>query len=169
MLEALRALSQGDFGRSQQLRAQAFEMARASSGKIDAQPFSWIADADMRLGPFLEAILNGRYYWVPFQCIRAIEIDAPEDLRDVVWMPARITLVNKGESVGLIPSRYPGSEVSADASIRLARKTEWLTPGPDIHVALGQRMLATDQGEYPLMDIRSISLDSKAIPESADG
>ncbi|MCP4408409.1 MAG: virulence protein SciE type [Gammaproteobacteria bacterium] len=169
LLDALRLLSQDDFGQSQQLRAQAFEMARASSGKINAQPFSWIADADMRLGPLLEAIINGRYYWIPFQYLRSIEIDAPEDLRDVVWMPATITLVNGGEFVGLIPSRYPGSETSADSSIRLARKTEWSSPGPNIHVALGQRMLATNQGEYPLMDIRSIALDAEATPEVVDG
>ena len=33
----------------------------------------------------------------------------PEDLRDVVWMPAHLQFENGGESVALIPTRYPGS------------------------------------------------------------
>jgi type VI secretion system protein ImpE len=169
LLEALGLFARGDFEQSARLRAQAFEMAPASSGRIDCQPFGWIADADMRLGPLLEAIVNGRYYWVPFQYIRAIEVEAPADLRDVVWLPATITLVNGGKSVGLIPVRYPGSELSSDPAVRLARKTQWSSPLPSIHVALGQRMLVTDQGEYSLMDVRSISLDSEEPPETVDG
>ena len=39
---------------------------RPRAATIDGQPFEWIADADSRLGPVLEAIINGRYYWVPF-------------------------------------------------------------------------------------------------------
>ena len=35
--------------------------------------FEWIADADDRLGPVLEAIVNGRYYWVPFERVRRIQ------------------------------------------------------------------------------------------------
>ena len=31
------------------------------AGDIDGRPFEWIADADSRLGPVLEAIVNGRY------------------------------------------------------------------------------------------------------------
>ena len=39
---------------------------RRRPGDIDGRPFEWIADADTRLGPVLEAVINGRYYWVPF-------------------------------------------------------------------------------------------------------
>ena len=75
-------------------------------------------------------------------------------------MPGYFTWANGGETVGLIPSRYPGSQASADGSIRLARKTEWLAQDADVYVGAGQRMLATDQGEYPLLDVREISLDT---------
>ena len=77
---------------------------------INGQPFEWIADADSRLGPVLEAVINGRYYWVPFARLAAVTIEAPEDLRDVVWMPAHLQFENGGEAVALIPTRYPGSE-----------------------------------------------------------
>jgi hypothetical protein len=111
--------------------------------------FDWIADADMRLGPVLEAILNGRYYWIPFSRTRRIEIEKPEDLRDLVWMPAHFEFANGGEAVGLIPTRYPGSETSEDGAICLARKTVWQEVSPGVFHGLGQRLLATDKGEYP--------------------
>jgi type VI secretion system protein ImpE len=97
---------------SQALREQALEAAPASSGRIDGEPFAWIADADGRLGPMLEIILDGRYSWVPFQHLRRWFWRSRSDLRDLVWAPAHITWANGGEAVAFVPSRYPGSESS---------------------------------------------------------
>ena len=163
LMEALRLTAQEQYAQAAEVRDQAFEAAPTSSGTLDGQPFQWIADADVRLGPVLEVIVNGRYYWVPFQRIRSIRLEEPVDLRDMVWMPAQLTWANGGEAVGLIPTRYPGSQASTDGAIRLARKTDWLQPAQDLYLGLGQRMLATDAGEFPLMDIRLIELDTEAV------
>ena len=40
----------------------------------------------------------------------------------------------------------------------MARTTEWVDRDGDTHIGLGQRLLATDQGEFPLMDVREIEL-----------
>jgi type VI secretion system protein ImpE len=159
LIEALRLTAQGNIARSQELRGQAFEAAPASRGRIDGQPFQWIGDADARLGPLLEALVNGRYCWVPWTRIRRVQMEPPADLRDVVWMPARFEWTNGGEAFGLIPTRYPGSESNPDEAIRLARRTEWLDQGHELCCGLGQRMLATDAGEHPLMEIRDVELD----------
>ena len=147
---------------AQELRARAFEAAPTSPGTLDGQAFEWIADADMRLGPVCEAIINGRYYWVPFARLSRVDIEAPADLRDVVWMPAHFEFTNGGETVGVIPTRYPGSESDDDPLVRLARKTTWQEGAPDMFVGVGQRILTTDAGEHPLMDIRSIRFDAAA-------
>ena len=39
-----------------------------------------------------------------------VTVEEPADLRDVVWMPAHLQFENGGDSVALIPTRYPGSE-----------------------------------------------------------
>ncbi|MGA7979422.1 MAG: type VI secretion system accessory protein TagJ [Chromatiaceae bacterium] len=168
LLEALQLTAAGEDAKAAPLRDDAFAAAPATSGMIDGQPFDWIADADLRLGPVLEAIINGRYYWVPFHRIRTLEVEPPADLRDIVWMPAHFTWVNGGDTVGLIPTRYPGSEASPDASIRLARRTDWLEPLPGMYIGQGQRMLATDSGEYPLMDVRLVELGAAAGKEAND-
>lgn len=160
LIEALRHDADGQHGASQALRGQAFDGAAAVPGRIGERPFAWIADADPRLGPVLEAVVDGRYWWVPFEHIRGVTIDAPVDLRDLVWMPAHFQWANGGESVGLVPTRYPGSAETDDSAIRMSRKTEWIEAAPDLQVGLGQRMLATDEGEYPLMDVRQIALDA---------
>jgi type VI secretion system protein ImpE len=152
-------LAAGKAEAAAELRDQAFETAPAISGSIDGKPFSWIADADSRLGPTLEAIVDGKYYWIPFERIREIRIEKPVNLRDVIWAPASFTWVNAGKAVGMIPSRYPGSEQDANDAFRMARKTEWRDAGSEFFLGLGQRMLATDHGEFPLLEVREVFLD----------
>jgi type VI secretion system protein ImpE len=143
------------------LAARAFENAPASSGKIDGAPFKWIADADSRLGPVLEAMVNGRYYWIPFTRLARIDIEAPTDLRDLVWLPAHLQFTNGGEVIAMLPTRYPGSERSDDEQVLMARKTEWRQDGGNAErwLGLGQRVLVTDQGQYELLSVRSIELN----------
>ena len=161
LIEALIVAGRGQPRESERLRAQAFEEAEAVQGESDGQKFNWIADADSRLGPVLEAVINGRYYWVPFARLTRIAIEPPEDLRDMVWTPAHLQFENGGESVALIPTRYPGSETSQDGLIALARKTVWEEISPDMYRGLGQRILATDAAELVLMDIRAVTLNSE--------
>ncbi|MEQ1636213.1 MAG: type VI secretion system accessory protein TagJ [Methylococcales bacterium] len=145
---------------AQILREQAFELAPVTQGTLNGEAFEWLADADMRLGPVLEAIINGRYYWIPFQQIQQIKIEEPVDLRDVVWMPAHFVWQNGGDTVGLIPTRYPGSETAVDSAIRLARKTEWTALGETTFIGSGQRLLSTNNNDYALMDIREININA---------
>jgi len=192
LMESLRLGGEGKLEESGRLRDEAFDQAPATSGSLalagdladqseesrekgefPGHAFAWIADGDTRLGPVLEAIFNGRYYWIPFNRIAKIQIDPPEDLRDVVWMPAHFQWANGGDTVGLIPTRYPGSEAASDDAVRLARKTEWIERDGGAYFGSGQRMVTTDGGEFPVMDIREIRLDvvmdfSEAAPSDAE-
>lgn len=171
LIEALLREGRGEHEAGRKLREDAFEQAPATSGFIDGQPFEWIADADMRLGPVLEAVVNGRYYWIPFNHLARVAIEAPADLRDCVWMPAHLLFDNGGEAVALLPTRYPGSESADDGLINLARKTIWEEPQPGFYRGLGQRILSTSGAEIGLMDIRDIRLGAAAADaaESAAG
>ena len=162
LIESLLVGGQGEAARSEELRQRAFEEADASPGTLNGQPFEWVADADSRLGPVLEAIVNGRYYWIPFQRIATLTLEEPEDLRDLVWMPAHFQFENGGELLGLIPTRYPGSEQSDDGLVVLARKTIWQELSPDTHHGLGQRIIATDGGDVPLLELRELVVGSGA-------
>ena len=160
LIEALRLSGEQKFQEAAKLREQALEAAPTTSGSVNEQPFEWISDADQRIGPMLEAIVNGRYYWIPFGRLAEVRIEKPADLRDIAWTPAFLTLANGGETVGLIPTRYPGSEKSSNPALAMARGTEWTEVPGGAYVGVGQRLLATNEAEHALMDIRQIKLDS---------
>lgn len=164
LIEANRMLSQGHPDQAATLRDMAFEEAPTVSGKADGQEFEWIADADARLGPVIEAVIEGRYFWIPLQRIKRLTIEAPVDLRDKVWMPAHFLWTNEGNAVGFIPTRYPGSESAGDDSLALSSRTEWREQG-DWYLGLGQRMFATDTNEIAVMDVRKLELNTTADPD----
>ncbi len=171
LLEANRALAAGAFDAAAKLRDEAFDQAPAVPGVADGVAFEWIADADPRLGPVLEAMLDGTYYWIPMQHVAALAVEKPVDLRDQVWLPVSFTWTNGGEAVGFIPARYPGSE-AADPALAMGRRTEWRDVGTDGAWALplGQRMFTTGEADLPLLDLRSLTLGAEASPEIvADG
>jgi len=159
LIQSNMLLGQGKAKPSADLRQKAMELAPVTSGKIDGNRFEWIADADGRMGPMMEAIIDGRYFWIPFTHIKKIEIEKPEDLRDLVWIPARFIWTNEGEANALIPTRYPGSEKSENPAIQMARLTEWEDGEGELSIGLGQRLFATDQSEYPILETRVIEQD----------
>lgn len=163
LIEALRLLAAGDPAGAARLRDAAFEAAPTTVVTLDGTAAEWVADADPRLGPVIEAVIDGKYVWVPHHRIAAIEIDAPQDLRDQVWMPVTFTWTNEGSAVGFIPTRYPGTTASADPALLLARRTEWLET-EDWSIPIGQRMFVTDAAETALMDIRRIQFAPEPAP-----
>jgi type VI secretion system protein ImpE len=147
------------------LRAAAFDQAPETAGRSGDRAFAWIADADDRLGPVLETVINGQYMWVPFHQVRSIRVEPPQEPFDLVWAIARFTWSNGGDAVGLIPARYPGTEsISAgdgegDHQLRLSRLTDWRSES-GVERPYGQRMLITSDCEYPILDLRVLELNS---------
>lgn len=166
MVQAAQLFGAGQTTAAAELREKALDAAPPTSGTINSQPFEWIADADQRLGPMIEAIVEGKYYWIPFTRIQQIEIEPPADLRDVVWLPARLTWTTGASAVALLPVRYPGSEKNADPAVRLSRKTDWENHG-GWTIGIGQRLFATDADDFPLLQIRTLTLNNPPVASAA--
>ncbi len=158
LLQANQLLAAGKVEAAAQSRQHAFDLAPVSTGTLNGEAFEWVADADSRLGPVLELILEGKYYWAPFSNISKIECEPPHDLRDLVWVPAQVTWANGGSVPVHIPARYPDTEQSADGPLRLARTTEWRQEPHETYLGLGQRVLATSANEYPLLSCRTLEI-----------
>jgi type VI secretion system protein ImpE len=163
LVQANALVARGEFAAAGELRDQAFNAAPALPGRINGQPFEWLADADSRLGPVIEAYIEGKYFWVPMARIQKVELEKPSDLRDLVWLPVRFTWTNGGAVPGHIPVRYPGTEASADAALKLSRRTDWTEQPAGTWLGCGQRMLATDAGEHPLLETTLIELNPAPI------
>ena len=167
MGQSLKALAGGKADKAAELREKAFDLAPMTSGTLDEKDFDWIADADMRLGPVLEIIINGKYFWMPFNVLASLRIEPPQDLRDAVWTAAHLTLQNGGEMVALIPTRYAGTAERGSDSMKLSRTTEWEDVGNETFAGLGQRLFATDKTEVSIMDTRNFQFAPVTV--NADG
>lgn len=168
LIEAQKLLANGKTAEAARLRAEAFDAAPAVSGSVNGAPFNWIADADMRLGPVLEIVVNGRYFWLPFTQIAKLVIEPPADLRDAVWTAATLTLANGGEVVALIPTRYAATPEHGSDAAKLARATDWQDAGSATFTGIGQRLFATDVDDVALLDIRELILDVPAPSPSEE-
>jgi type VI secretion system protein ImpE len=170
LAQALQLDGQGQAAAAAALREQAFEEAPASSGTAtigdgDAQPFNWLADADSRLGPVIEVIINGRYGWLPMVHCSALVVEPVEDLRDLVWAPAQLTFANDAATVALLPVRYAGTPLDGigdNGALALSRRTEWLELSAGQYRGLGQRTLTTDAAEFGLLELRQLSFTAPA-------
>jgi type VI secretion system protein ImpE len=160
LIQSLSLTSQKHYQQASDLRATALEQAPTTAGTLNGTEIQWIADADSRLGPVLEVLINGKYYWMPFERLTRVVIEVPSDVRDLVWTPAQLTLANGGEVMALIPTRYPGSEAADDSQIRMARRTDWQSVEGDTYLGLGQRVLTTDSIEVGLLETRELVLSS---------
>ena len=119
------------------------------------QSFDWWIDSDSRMGPMFEVIVKGQYMWLAMDSVQSIEMSAPDDLRDLVWSIAHLTLRDGTNFPAFMPSRYPLSETGVDA-IRLARETHWQDFCETSTVALGQRVWASSVGDVSMLDARRI-------------
>jgi type VI secretion system protein ImpE len=140
------------------------------SGVLNGRPFASLADADPRIGPRLETFSAGTYLWVPLAHIASIEIQPPRRLRDLLWIPAMVRTgpAFQGKELGeiLIPVLAPLSFRHADENVRLGRVTVWGEDEDGTGIPFGQKLLAVDGEEIPLLEVRSITIAAAAPAEA---
>jgi type VI secretion system protein ImpE len=169
MAQGLEHDAAGERDASRDLRARARAEAPARPGTLDGTAFTWIMDADPRLGPTLEVVVDGQYRWLPFEHIRRLRADAPAALRDLVWQPVALTLANDSDVKAFVPARYPNSAGHADDAVRLARTSIWVGPDQDQQIGCGQRLLATDVDDYPILAVRKLDFEPASPGAAALG
>jgi type VI secretion system protein ImpE len=138
-----------------------------ASGVGDGQAFADLQDADPRVGASIEVFIAGSYTWIPTMYMRRLEIEKPENLRDLLWARARIEtspafrLQDLGEV--LIPVLAPLSWKHPDENVQLGRISVWEDIGEEgsvDEVIYGHRLMLVDGEEVPLLELRSIQWDA---------
>ncbi|HEY0777015.1 MAG TPA: type VI secretion system accessory protein TagJ [Gemmatirosa sp.] len=129
-------------------------------GSLNGRPFASIEDADPCVGARLEVTAGDRYMWIPFAHIAAVHIDPAANLRDVRWLPGR---VSTGPSVRelelgevLLPALTPAAWRNPDPELRLGRATDWEELPDGDYAPVGQKMLRIDDALVPLLDVRDL-------------
>lgn len=141
------------------LLQRAQQASPAMSGQVNGQAFEWLCDGDARLGPCLELMVRGQYFWVPWQRVRELNSREPTELRDRLWLHALVTLEDENAIEAFLPARYPAPRDDAEG---LGEVTNWepLDAEGQAFTGHGQKTLITDSGEWGLLDIRKLQIQA---------
>ncbi len=130
-------------------------------GVWNGTAFSEMSDADPRIGANLEVFLAGSYTWIPIHYLRRLEIEAPANLRDLIWARARVEtssdfrLQELGEV--LLPVLCPLSFRHAEEVVHLGRESAWEPDKTYGEIPYGAKMMVVDGADVPLLEIRSVT------------
>jgi type VI secretion system protein ImpE len=158
-LQAVEAIRQG---RPEEARAaldRAAEHHRPTPGRSAAGPFDDLRDADDLLAPVLEVFAPAGYCWVPWQHIQFLDVSKPSQLRDLIWLPARLATFDGQMGEVHLPNLYPASASSADELVRLGRRTDWEEQPGGIVRGLGQKVFLVGEDDRTLAELAELHLD----------
>ncbi len=130
------------------------------SGTLNGEPFSTISDADPRIGARLEVYAAGQYTWIPFAQLSAVSAPFPQQLRDLLWIPAMVRPGDAyaGHELGevMIPALTPLAWQHASEEVRLGRVTEFQELPSGTIAPIGQKLLRVDDELIPILEIREL-------------
>lgn len=162
---------------AERLRQEMFEKktfplsaARVVGGTLNGRPFQSLTDADPRIGPRLEVFAAGQYMWLPLEHVATVRVQAPKQLRDLLWAPA---IVRPAESFSglelgeaLLPVIAALTWQHEDGAVRLGRITEWCEDADGDQLPVGQKVLLVDGEEFPILELRELEIAHAPAPSA---
>lgn len=126
---------------------------------LNGEEFHELNDSHDLLGPFLELVSDNHYAWVSWDAIQSLTIPEPRYLRNTVWTPASLSLHTGHQGQVLLFSFYVDSHLGEE-DIKLGRRTIWQQDPGGFTTAFGQIVIATEQRDWPILEIRSIEVEA---------
>lgn len=163
-LRALVALREQQPAEARRWVAEAVAARPALRGKCDGVPFAAFGDTDECTASFLEVhSARGKYYWVPFELIERLELHPPQRPRDLLWRPVHLVVRGTSGSELFLPVVYIATYAEGDDAARLARATSWRDRDDGPVVGIGQRVLAADDRDVPLLELHRWEQEADAV------
>lgn len=161
-LQAINARRASQYEVARALLDQAEEGRPALTGSFNGQPFADFRDCDDFVAPVLELVVQGEYTWLPLEQIIRIEMEPPQQLRDLLWSVVQIES-EAFQGAALTPILYTGTSTHADEQVRLGRMTVWQALPAGLFAAAGARLFLVDDTEKPLLEGRAIDFTRAAM------
>lgn len=161
-LSALDALRQNDFARARDLFDEAEDARPVASGTADEVAFDDWRDADDAVAAVLEAIISDKYTWIPFNQITQLEIEAPQQLRDLIWARASIETIDGFVGNIFVPVLYHDSAEQENEAIKLGRMTDWIEVGANVWRGVGARLFLVGESDKTLFEINKVEFTPQA-------
>jgi type VI secretion system protein ImpE len=138
------------------------------SGKLNGKEFTSLSDADPRVGDKLEVFAGGDYLWISFRDVSTLRMQPPQNLRDLIWAPAKLLTAASFHSRDLgeilIPVISPLSWQHSDEEVQLGRVTEWCEDESGEVAPFGSKTWLVDGEEFPILEVRELEIYAAAAP-----
>jgi type VI secretion system protein ImpE len=168
-LDAVRLVREG---RAEEARAALDRVpppGRSRRGTASGVAVESIRDADDLLAPVLEVITAEGYYWAPWDEVQFLLVPPPQNLRDLLWAPARLATNEGMLGEVYLPNLYPASHRHPDEAVRLGRVTVWDDVGPGIIRGAGQKMFLVGDEPRTLTEIGEVQFLPEAAGDAGPG
>ncbi len=127
-------------------------------GELNGKPFGLLRDADDLFGTVLEVMTQGHYYWVPLEQLESLAIKAPQFPRDLLWLPAHLSLRDGATGPVFLPVLYPGSHAHGDNQVKLGRLTDWKSTDSGPTRGVGLHTFLVDDDGLTLLEWRQLTV-----------
>ena len=162
-LEKLIGALREDDEKAAAMRQEALSDAPPSKGcfgEAEPSPFEWIADGDERLGPVIEIILGGTYYWIPFELVESLYIPIPKRAMELVWAPVDLKLAGHPASrIAYMPTRYIPSKDGCAETLLTGVETVWQKLPSGGWQGQGRRVWYVDGDPLDMFEVGRLSFD----------
>jgi type VI secretion system protein ImpE len=161
-LEAINCLRVDKQAEAAALLAQADEAVPAMKGTLNGKEFDGLRDCDDLFGPVLEVMAHGDYFWLPLEQVDSLTFNPPKFPRDLLWLPAKLSIQEGPAGDMFLPSLYPGSQEHTDEQIQLGRATDWTQAEGSPARGVGARMFLVGDDAVPLLEWRELQMHSSS-------
>jgi len=154
---AVRSLRDGDPALAQKWIDRADARAPLLRGFVDGQEFDELRDVDDRFASILEAFVDGRYVWFPWEAVSRVKLEPAKYVMDRFARFARIRMKDGVEHEAYLPLIYPGS-YDRDGVHAVGLETDLLGDDGGPVRAIGGKELVVDDEEIALGDVTMIEI-----------
>jgi type VI secretion system protein ImpE len=155
-LESINRIREENGPEARSLLDRAEQERPALMGRFNDTPFLDFRDYNDLVGPVLELIMADKYTWVPLERIKRLEMGAPKELRDLIWVAARLETLDGLIGEAFIPALYAGSNKHTDDRVKLGRMTDWNEISEGLYKGAGLRLFLVDDSDKPMLQARTI-------------
>ena len=125
---------------------------------LNGTPHTGLHDADDLFGTILEVMNDGQYYWLPLEQVVSVAMNEPKFPRDLLWIPARIELLDGRTGEVFLPALYPGSHLHPDDQVKLGYVTDWKTWEGGPVLGIGQRTFVAGEEPVGILEWRELQV-----------
>jgi type VI secretion system protein ImpE len=159
-LSAIHQSREGKFAEARALLDQAEEQRPAMPGNADGTAFYDLRDADDFVAPVLEVAIKDQYAWIPFEQVRRLQVGKPEQLRDLLFAPVRVELVDGTQGQFFMLAMYAATHEAANEQAKLGRATEWQAYSDDLARGVGARLWMVGDDDKVVFDVESVEFQA---------